>query len=50
MTKRADVDAAYVTGEMFEVDGGSLVQGRAPMGELQPVATPENLNLTDVSR
>jgi 3-oxoacyl-[acyl-carrier protein] reductase len=36
-------DAAYVTGQLFEVDGGLLVQGRAPGAELQPVATPENL-------
>jgi 3-oxoacyl-[acyl-carrier protein] reductase len=36
-------DAAYVTGQMFEVDGGLLVQGRAPIAELQPVATPETL-------
>jgi NAD(P)-dependent dehydrogenase (short-subunit alcohol dehydrogenase family) len=36
-------DAAYVTGQIFEVDGGLLVQGRAPAAELQPVATPETL-------
>jgi 3-oxoacyl-[acyl-carrier protein] reductase len=36
-------DAAYITGQIFEVDGGLLVQGRAPAAELQPVATPENL-------
>jgi 3-oxoacyl-[acyl-carrier protein] reductase len=36
-------DAAYVTGQIFEVDGGLLVQGRAPIAELQPVATPETL-------
>jgi NAD(P)-dependent dehydrogenase (short-subunit alcohol dehydrogenase family) len=36
-------DAAYVTGQMFEVDGGLLVQGRAPCAELSPVATPNNL-------
>jgi len=36
-------DAAYVTGQLFEVDGGLLVQGRAPSAELEPVATPENL-------
>ena len=34
-------DAAYVTGQMFEVDGGLLVQGRAPCAELRPVVTPE---------
>jgi NAD(P)-dependent dehydrogenase (short-subunit alcohol dehydrogenase family) len=35
-------DGAYTTGQLFEVDGGLLVQGRAPIAELQPVATPEN--------
>ncbi len=34
-------DAAYVTGQLFEVDGGLLVQGRAPCAELRPVVTPE---------
>jgi 3-oxoacyl-[acyl-carrier protein] reductase len=37
-------DAAYITGQIFEVDGGLLVQGRAPAAELQPVATPKNLD------
>lgn len=36
-------DAAYVTGQMFEVDGGLLVQGRAPCAELRPLVTPETL-------
>jgi NAD(P)-dependent dehydrogenase (short-subunit alcohol dehydrogenase family) len=36
-------DAGYVTGQLFEVDGGLLVQGRAPSAELGPVATPETL-------
>ena len=37
-------DAAYITGQLFEVDGGLLVQGRAPAVELHlPVATPDNL-------
>lgn len=40
-------DAAYVTGQMFEVDGGLLVQGRAPLAELEPVATPETLRWTE---
>ncbi len=34
-------DAAYVTGQLFEVDGGLLVQGRAPCAELRPIVTPE---------
>jgi NAD(P)-dependent dehydrogenase (short-subunit alcohol dehydrogenase family) len=38
-------DAGYTTGQLFEVDGGLLVQGRAPIAELQPVATPENTPL-----
>jgi 3-oxoacyl-[acyl-carrier protein] reductase len=38
-------DAAYVTGQSFQVDGGLLVQGRAPAVELtQPVVTPENID------
>ncbi len=36
-------DAAYVTGQAFEVDGGLIVQGRAPCAEIAPVATPETL-------
>ncbi len=36
-------DAGYVTGQLFEVDGGLLVQGRAPSAELAPVATPDTL-------
>jgi NAD(P)-dependent dehydrogenase (short-subunit alcohol dehydrogenase family) len=38
-------DAAYVTGQAFQVDGGLLVQGRAPNAELaQPIVTPENID------
>jgi 3-oxoacyl-[acyl-carrier protein] reductase len=38
-------DAGYVTGQAFQVDGGLLVQGRAPCAELaQPVVTPENID------
>jgi NAD(P)-dependent dehydrogenase (short-subunit alcohol dehydrogenase family) len=38
-------DAAYITGQAFQVDGGLLVQGRAPAVELnQPVVTPENID------
>jgi 3-oxoacyl-[acyl-carrier protein] reductase len=43
-------DAAYVTGQMFEVDGGLLVQGRAPVAEMQPVATPETLEIAKAPR
>lgn len=38
-------DAAYITGQSFQVDGGLLVQGRAPAVELQlPVVTPDNID------
>jgi 3-oxoacyl-[acyl-carrier protein] reductase len=38
-------DAGYVTGQAFQVDGGLLVQGRAPCAELaQPVITPDNID------
>jgi 3-oxoacyl-[acyl-carrier protein] reductase len=37
-------DAGYVTGQAFQVDGGLLVQGRAPCAELaQPIITPDNI-------
>lgn len=35
-------DAFYITGQAFEVDGGLLVQGRAPCAEHEPVARPED--------
>lgn len=38
-------DAGYVTGQAFQVDGGLLVQGRAPCAELaQPIITPDNID------
>jgi NAD(P)-dependent dehydrogenase (short-subunit alcohol dehydrogenase family) len=38
-------DAGYVTGQAFQVDGGLLVQGRAPCAEqAQPVVTPDNID------
>ncbi len=37
-------DAGYVTGQAFQVDGGLLVQGRAPCAELVRIATPENID------
>ena len=41
----ASDDAGYVTGQNFEVDGGLLVQGRAPCAELiQPIAGPDNIS------
>lgn len=39
----ASDDAAYVTGQIFDVDGGLIVQGRAPQAELRPVETPQTL-------
>jgi NAD(P)-dependent dehydrogenase (short-subunit alcohol dehydrogenase family) len=37
-------DAGYVTGQCFQVDGGLLVQGRAPCAEFRPVANPDNID------
>jgi len=37
-------DAAYVTGQCFEVDGGLLAQGRSPCAEPLPVVTPETID------
>ena len=42
-------DAAYVTGQMFEVDGGLLVQGRAPTAEMEPVASPDTLDAASIA-
>ena len=39
----ASDEAGYVTGQAFEVDGGLLVQGRAPQAELGTVYTPDNI-------
>jgi 3-oxoacyl-[acyl-carrier protein] reductase len=37
-------DAGYVTGQCFQVDGGLLVQGRAPCAEFRPIAGPDNID------
>lgn len=36
-------EAGFVTGQLFEVDGGMLVQGRAPQAELTTIYTPANI-------
>lgn len=41
-------DSAYVTGQIFNVDGGLAAQARAPQVEPHPVATPRTL--TDFPR
>ena len=40
----ASDDAGYVTGQCFQVDGGLIVQGRAPCAEFSPPATPDNID------
>lgn len=39
----ASDDAAYVTGQAFEVDGGLIVQGRSPCAEGNPPASPQTV-------
>lgn len=39
----ASDEAGFVTGQMFEVDGGLLVQGRSPCAEGKEIITPENI-------
>ena len=40
----ASDDAGYLTGQCFQVDGGLIVQGRAPCAEFSPIATPDNID------
>ena len=41
----ASEDAAFVTGQIINIDGGMLEQSRPPELELQPVIRPEDLEL-----
>lgn len=38
----ATAESAYVTGQVFNIDGGMLAQGRAPQVEGSPVMHPGN--------
>jgi len=40
-------DAAFITGQIFNIDGGMLEQSRPPELELEPVIKPEDLDLED---
>ena len=39
----ASDDASYVTGQIFDVDGGLIVQGRSPQAELVDITSPKTL-------
>ncbi|MHB1132425.1 MAG: SDR family NAD(P)-dependent oxidoreductase [Chloroflexota bacterium] len=41
----ASDDAAWITGQSFQVDGGVCAAARSPQGELGPVVGPESLQL-----
>lgn len=38
----ASAESAYVTGQVFNIDGGMMAQGRAPQVEARPVIHPGN--------
>lgn len=38
----ASAESAYVTGQIFNIDGGMMAQGRAPQVEARPVVHPSN--------
>lgn len=39
----ASTDSAYLTGQIFNVDGGMTAQARAPQVEGTPITSPRNM-------